>query len=199
MDLLTAYRTQSESECAALGIELPRDAFVFSNSPDGSSALLPSTVTQKYRRLATRLGLRSTRIHSLRHYSATELLTAGVDLRTVAGRLGHGSGGATTLRFYAAWVDEADRRAADAIADIMPQPDPTHRTPRNPYEILAAELRAAIERGEFAPGSPLPTSTELTAQHNVSAGTVNRAITLLKESGLVAASRGRRATVVTVH
>ncbi len=28
------------------------------------------------------------------HYSATELLTAGVDLRTVAGRLGHGGGGA---------------------------------------------------------------------------------------------------------
>jgi hypothetical protein len=172
---------------------------VFSSSPDASTALLPSTVTQKYRRLAIRLGLRSTRIHSLRHYSATELLTAGVDLRTVAGRLGHGSGGATTLRFYAAWVDEADRRAADAIAEIMPQPDPTHRTPRNSYETLAAELRAAIERGELAPGSLLPTSTELAAQHNVSAGTVNRAVALLKESGLVAASRGRRATVITTH
>lgn len=199
VDLLTAYRTQSESECAALGLALPRDAFVFSSSPDASTALLPSTVTQKYRRLAIRLGLRSTRIHSLRHYSATELLTAGVDLRTVAGRLGHGSGGATTLRFYAAWVDEADRRAADAIAEIMPQPDPTHRTPRNSYETLAAELRAAIERGELAPGSLLPTSTELAAQHNVSAGTVNRAVALLKESGLVAASRGRRATVITTH
>jgi integrase len=78
VDLLTAYRTQSESECAALGIELPRDAFVFSNSPDGSIALLLSTVTQKYRRLATRLGLRSTRIHSLRHYSATELQIGGI-------------------------------------------------------------------------------------------------------------------------
>src|SRR4051794_13467251 len=41
--------------------------------------------------------------HALRHYSATELLAAGVDLRTVAGRLGHGGGGATTLRVYAAW------------------------------------------------------------------------------------------------
>jgi hypothetical protein len=36
-------------------------------------------------------------MHSLRHYSATELIAAGVDVRTVAGRLGHGSGGATTL------------------------------------------------------------------------------------------------------
>jgi integrase len=61
------------------------------------------------------------------------------------------------------------------------------------------ELRAAIERGELAPGSPLPTSTDLAAQHNVSSGTVNRAIALLKESGLVVASRGKRATVITTH
>jgi site-specific recombinase XerD len=45
-------------------------------------------------------------LHVLRRYSATELLTAGVDLRTVAGRLGHGGGGATTLRVYAARVQE---------------------------------------------------------------------------------------------
>ncbi|WP_218130031.1 tyrosine-type recombinase/integrase [Pseudonocardia oroxyli] len=31
-----------------------------------------------------------TTYHKLRHYSATELIAAGVDPRTVAGRLGHG-------------------------------------------------------------------------------------------------------------
>jgi len=195
--LLTAYRARCRDECGSLGVDLSRDAFVFSGSPDLSTPLLPSTITQRYRRLARRLGLRSTRIHALRHYSATELLTAGIDLRTVAGRLGHGSGGATTLRFYAAWVDEADRRAADAIADLMPRPDPTRRTPRNPYEKLAAELRVAIERGDLTPGQPLPTAIELAAQHNVSAGTVNRAIALLKETGQVDARRGKRAVVST--
>ena len=45
-----------------------------------------------------------TQLKDLRHYSATELLTAGVDLRIVAGRLGHGDG-TTTLRRYAAWVN----------------------------------------------------------------------------------------------
>jgi integrase len=118
--------------------------------PDGSTPLLPSTVTQTYRRLATHAGLRSTRIHALRRYSATELLSAGVDLRTVVGRLGHGSGGATTLRFYAASVEKVDRAAAGTIADLIPRPDPTHRAPRNPYEELDAVPRVAIERGELA-------------------------------------------------
>ncbi len=199
VELLTAYRLQCESECTALGTKLPRDAFVFSSQPDGSVALLPSTVTQKYRRLAIRVGLRSTRLHALRHYSATELLTAGVDLRTVAGRLGHGSGGATTLRFYAAWVAEADHRAADTIAGLMPRPDPTRRPPHNPYEKLAAELRGAIERGELTLGAPLPTCTELAVQYKVAPGTVSRAIAILKDAGLVSASRGKRTTVVALR
>jgi site-specific recombinase XerD len=40
----------------------------------------------------------ATTLHKLRHYSATELIRAGVDVRTVAGRLGHADGG-TTLAY----------------------------------------------------------------------------------------------------
>jgi integrase len=195
VELLAAYRAQCESDCTALETELDRRAFVFSSDPDGSTALLPSTLSQRYRRLATRAGLRSTRIHALRHYSATELLTAGVDLRTVAGRLGHGSGGATTLRFYAAWVDEADRRAADAIAGLMPRPDVAKQTPHSPYEKLAAELREVITSGELPPGSQLPTNSELAAQHHMAVATAHRAIALLRDEGLVDVARGRRAVV----
>ncbi|PZS28487.1 MAG: hypothetical protein DLM59_14450 [Pseudonocardiales bacterium] len=32
----------------------------------------------------------------------------GVDIRAVAGRLGHGRGGATTLRVYVTWRSESD-------------------------------------------------------------------------------------------
>jgi hypothetical protein len=195
VDLLNAYHEQCRRQCEALGVTLARDAFVFSGNPDFSTPLLPDTATQRYRRLAKRLDLRSTRLHALRHYSATELLIAGVDLRTVAGRLGHGSGGATTLRFYAAWVDESDRRAADAIANAMPRPQPGRREPRSPYEKLAAGLRAAIESGQLPATEPLPTVIELAAEHKVSAGTVNRAVSLLKAQGLVDVRRGRRAIV----
>ena len=81
----------------------------------------PSAVTHRYGRMCAALGIDS-HLHALRHYSATELLTAGVDLRTVAGRLGHGGGGATTLRVYAAWVGESDRRAAELLGSRMKRP-----------------------------------------------------------------------------
>jgi site-specific recombinase XerD len=45
--------------------------------------------------MCTRIGW-DMHIHQLRHYSATELIAAGVDVRTFAGRLGHGGGGTTT-------------------------------------------------------------------------------------------------------
>ena len=109
---------------------LPAEAFVFSAAPDGSEPLLPRSVSQRYRRLAQRLGLRSTRFHSLRHYSAAELIAAGVDVRTAAGRLGHGGGGSTTLRVYAAWVDEAHKHAAEKMAAIVPRPQPVEPKPQ---------------------------------------------------------------------
>ena len=93
------------------------------------------------------------------HYSATELVAADVDLRTVAGRLGHGNGGATTLKVYAAWVDEADRRAAAMMASIMPRPVPLQQA-RGPYEKIVASLRDDTQTGRLKPGDQLPTVAE---------------------------------------
>jgi integrase len=89
-------------------------------NPDPTRPYSPHAVSSRYKDMADRLGIK-THIHSLRHYSATELLTAGIDLRTVAGRLGHGGGGATTLRVYAAWVAGADRKAAEILGSRMPK------------------------------------------------------------------------------
>lgn len=84
---------------------------MFSRQPAADAPMDPSAVTHRYGATCAKLGIDS-HLHALRHYSATELLTAGVDLRTAAGRLGRGGGGATTLRAYAVWVGAADRRAA---------------------------------------------------------------------------------------
>lgn len=195
--LLRSHWETCRDTCAALKATLPDDAFVFSTAPDGSSPLLPRSVTQRYRRLAQRIGLRSTRLHALRHYSATELLSNGVDLRTVAGRLGHANGPATTTAIYAAWVNEADRRAAQTIGNLVPRPDPSQREPRRPYEKIAADYRDAITNGTLTPGDELPTVAELAATHHVAAGTAHRAMTLLHTEGLIELVRGHRATVTS--
>lgn len=117
--VLAEYKEFCRVRAAAAGEELGDEAFVFSTAPDGLSHLVPRSVSQRYARMARRVGVRTT-IHKLRHYSATELISAGVDIRTVAGRLGHGGGGTTTLRVYAAWVSEADQRAVATLSTRLP-------------------------------------------------------------------------------
>jgi integrase len=96
-----------------LGVHVPDDAYAFSPDPAGAEAWNPDTMTHRYRRFADRIGIRSS-LKELRHYSATQLLASGVDLNTVAGRLGHAEG-STTLRFYAQFTPLADRQAAAVI------------------------------------------------------------------------------------
>jgi integrase len=195
LGLLAAHRARLLERCAELEVEPGPDAWLFSPEPDGSKPYQPRYLTQRYRRLAKKLKLSSTRLHSLRHYSATELIAAGVDLRTVAGRLGHGSGGATTLKMYAAWVDQAGERAATTMGELMPRIVPATPEPRGPYQVIAAALREQIRAGELKPGEELPTLAEIAAAHNVSVGPAQRAVALLRDEGLVEVSRGRRAKV----
>lgn len=120
--VLTEQRHRYEERCRQVGIRPVQTAYLFSYSPTNERPCDPSGVKHRYVRMCERIGVRS-HLHALRHYSATELLSAGVDLRTVAGRLGHGGGGATTLRVYAAWVDEGDRRAAELLGGRMQRPN----------------------------------------------------------------------------
>ncbi|MGQ0776442.1 MAG: tyrosine-type recombinase/integrase [Pseudonocardiales bacterium] len=202
VEVLTEHRDRCHAHAEALGLEFSTDAFVFSGAPDGSTYLTPGSLTQRYDRLAERLAIETT-LHKLRHYSATELIAAGVDVRTVADRLGHADGGTTTLKTYTAWVSEADQRAARGLGAGMPsRPVPLDAAerakidPQNPYEKIAAELRHRILAGDLVEGDFAPTEKQLAVEHHVSPGTAHRAMELLKTWGLINSSRGRRATVV---
>jgi integrase len=120
--VLVAHRTRAEERCKALGGELACDAFLFSGEADGSVPLVPSSVSQRYRRLAVKLKIHTHRLKDLRAYNVTELLGAGADVLTVAGRVGHGGGGATTLKYYAAFLATSDRQAVTAFAKQLPVP-----------------------------------------------------------------------------
>ncbi len=166
--LLRAYRRRCDEDAAVLGLRISPSGRVFSSAPDHTTWLTPSSVSQRYARMCARLGW-DMNIHQLRHYSATELISAGVDVRTVAGRLGHGGGGTTTLRTYAAWVAEADQRAAGTLDKHMPalpvdldeecriidSPAVEATRATSPYQRIAADLRAAIACGALRPGDHL--------------------------------------------
>lgn len=119
VELLRQHRACSKDKLADVGRHLSGQTWLFSAQPDLSRPRDPASLTRRYGSLVARLGVNTT-LKELRHYSATELLTAGVDLRTVAGRLGHGDG-TTTLRYYAAWVGAADQAAATTIGGRMPK------------------------------------------------------------------------------
>ncbi|WP_236791846.1 tyrosine recombinase XerC [Amycolatopsis sp. GM8] len=119
--LLREHKKRCQDLYETLDVPWNEESYVFVGTRgELTKPYPPDAVSNRYKKMATRLGIK-THIHALRHYSATELLTAGVDLRTVAGRLGHGGGGATTLRVYAAWVAAADRKAAEILGSRMPK------------------------------------------------------------------------------
>lgn len=206
--LLRGYRALVDERLDSLDAKLSEDAFLFSRSPDHSTWLKPDSVSQRYDRMCARLGYDMS-IKELRHYSATELISAGVDVRTVAGRLGHSGGGTTTLRVYAAWRAETDQRAAGDLAARIGRPDATTdaggvlRVPQgvveinaaSPHQRIAADLRAAIACGALKPGDAVATLDELAARYEVAIGTAQRAVSLLGSEGLVRIVRGRRTIV----
>jgi integrase len=115
--MLREHLEAIRAELAAGGLERPEDAYVFSNDPMGANPWNPDWATHKASDLAAAAGVKLN-IKGLRHYTASQLLAGRFDLRNTAARLGHGSGGATTLRHYADPVSEVDRRAAVYLAQL---------------------------------------------------------------------------------
>jgi integrase len=63
VDVMREHRARCEADAAAVDTKIRRDGFVFSPAPDCSRQMTPDTVTQRYGRLAARLGI-DTHLHS---------------------------------------------------------------------------------------------------------------------------------------
>jgi integrase len=118
LGVIADHQTRMEARAEACGAALHADAFVFSHTAACTEPWFPDSVSRSFKRLCVQEGLDGVRLHDLRHFVATQLLTNGVDARTVAGRLGHRNA-STTLNVYAAFVEGADRHAADVMGDII--------------------------------------------------------------------------------
>jgi integrase len=113
--LIAAELNEIRAALAVVGVELAEDAYLFSNDPAHAQPWNPDWATHKVADAAAAVGVELD-IKGGRHYTASQLLAGGFDLRNTAARLGHSGGGATTLRHYADPVSEVDRRAAAYLA-----------------------------------------------------------------------------------
>ncbi len=115
LDVLLRHQTRARETTRSLGIEMDRDGWLFP-SVDGRP-LHPDTWTQRFRRLAAKLGVRC-RLHDLRHFVATQAVAAGVPVRTVSGRLGHANP-STTHNIYSHFIEASDRDAAATLDQLV--------------------------------------------------------------------------------
>lgn len=109
-----AHRVRVDERARLCGVSVRPDGYLFSGDVTGTDTWRPDSTSRAFRRLCGEAGFKGVRLHDLRHYVATRMLTAGVDVRTVAGRLGHRNA-ATTLNVYAQFVAETDRDAANLL------------------------------------------------------------------------------------
>jgi len=115
---LEAHHDRCFETALMCGVALPPDALVFSDDPAGRVPWRPDGVSRRFRRLARRVGLEHTRLHDLRHWMATTLIAAGIDVPVVAQR-GGWARAATLLERYAHALPHRDRAAADVIGGVI--------------------------------------------------------------------------------
>lgn len=122
--LIVDYLDETRAALVAVRVEVRDDAYLFSNDPSHARPWNPDWVTHQIAAAADAAGVKFD-IKGGRHYTASQLLAGGFDLRNTAARLGHSGGGATTLRHYADPVPEVDRRAATYLAQLTSRSAPS--------------------------------------------------------------------------
>jgi integrase len=107
---LRRYRTEQAQDLLRVGVRQDSGTHMVCTGVGGRMA--PVTLHQLFVAFCTAQGFDAT-FHTLRHSNAVALLTAGVDVKTVAGRLGHDP--AVLLRTYAHYIPSADQAAAERL------------------------------------------------------------------------------------
>ena len=114
--LLKEHRANHEQAVDLLGIPFSEANPVFGH-PDGTPRP-PSTVTQQFRRIASRVGLPGVRLHDLRHTHASLMLQQGTDIKTISTRLGHSSV-AFTMDTYAHLLPGMQKAAMERFEEAF--------------------------------------------------------------------------------
>ena len=90
--------------------------FVFPSSDDKDKPQAPSNICRVYRKILSLAGVKSS-LHILRHTNITNLITNGVDIKTVKNRAGHTR--IETTMSYTPPSEEFDRQAANIFEKFL--------------------------------------------------------------------------------
>ena len=118
MAVLREQRTRAEVRTEALGVELADDAFVWSQAADHMEPWRPDRVSGAFTALRNREHMPHVCLNDLRHFSATQLVAAGLDPGLIAGRLGDNA--SVLLRIYGHVVPARDQAAAEMVGPGFP-------------------------------------------------------------------------------
>ena len=116
--LLRAWQKESAWEKKQRGEGgLEEEDYLF-RQPGGDSRV-PGTFTFRFKKILQEGDLPDNlNVHSLRHTNASMLIAQGVDVRTVAGLLGHAQP-STTLDIYSHTFDKNKKLAQQKLAEAM--------------------------------------------------------------------------------
>lgn len=115
--LLREYRIWQLQERLKLGDQWQDCGRLFTTW--NGAPIHPDTITRWFRAFCKKNGFSDgLHIHSLRHTNATLLIASGVNVRTVASRLGHADAN-TTNKIYSHAIKSADAAAAEVLDDIL--------------------------------------------------------------------------------
>ena len=113
---LKAYKKQQDIDKFKIGDKWTNTDYIFTTW--NGNPIHPDTLTGWFHKFINKNNLPDVCIHSLRHTNATLLIANGVNLTTVAKRLGHANTN-TTTKIYAHAIKTADEIAADTLQDIL--------------------------------------------------------------------------------
>ena len=116
MDMLKDLKAEQDADALKLGdywIETDR---LFTQ--DNGEAQHPNTTYEWLRRFCKRENLPFHGLHSFRHFAASSMISAGLDVTTVSGALGHTNSG-TTLNVYSHMFQTAQARVAEAMDGVF--------------------------------------------------------------------------------
>ncbi len=118
MVTLRRLRALQEARAKEIGAKLPPNGYMLSYDGLGGTSRRPKSVSGAVAEAAVKAKIPDVHLHSLRHYTATELIAAGHDVRTVANRLGHADP-ALTLRVYSHVIEAREREAAATLGSAL--------------------------------------------------------------------------------